>query len=83
VAIFLAMADYMPHNLNVMMIDDPTQSMDPDHRKAMAQFFAEESAKKQAIIATEDPVFADAILQASANPLHHQLGPWTSQGITV
>ncbi len=83
VAIFLAMADYLPHNLNVMMIDDPTQSLDPDHRKAMAQFFAEESAKKQAIIATEDPVFADAILQASANPLHHQLGPWTSQGITL
>lgn len=83
VAIFLAMADYLPHNLNVMMIDDPTQSLDPDHRKAMAQFFAEESAKKQAIIGTEDPVFADAILQASANPLHHQLGPWTSQGITL
>jgi DNA repair exonuclease SbcCD ATPase subunit len=77
------MADYLPHNLNVMMIDDPTQSMDPDHRKAMAQFFAEESAKKQAIIATEDPVFADAILQASANPLHHPLRPWTSQGITL
>jgi len=83
VAIFMAMADYLPHNLNVMMIDDPTQSMDPDHIKAMAQFFAKESAKKQVIIATEDPVFADTILQASANPLHHPLGPWTSQGITL
>ena len=82
VAIFLAMADYLPHDLNVMMIDDPTQSMDPDHRKALAQFFAEESAKKQVIVATEDPVFADTILQASANPLYCQLGPWTSQGVT-
>lgn len=83
VAIFLAMADYLPHNLDVLMIDDPTQSMDPEHRQAMAQFLAEKAKERQVVIATEDPAFAEMILQASEKPLHYALKPWTTEGVTV
>jgi len=81
VAIFLAMADQLPHNLNVLMMDDPSQSMDLAHTQAMAQFLAEEAKDKQVIIATEDTVFAEMILKAYENPLHYALKPWTTEGV--
>ena len=83
VAIFLAMAEHLPHNLNVLMMDDPTQSMDPEHQRAMAQFLAEEGANRQVIVATEDPAFAKMIIQSSQNPLHCQLESWATEGTTV
>jgi len=83
VAIFLAMAEHLQHNLNVLLMDDPTQSMDPEHRKAMARFLVEESKSKQVIVATEDPAFAEMIVQSSGRLLHYQLRPWTTEGVAL
>lgn len=76
VAIFLAMAEHLPHDLNVLMMDDPTQSMDPEHRRAMAHFLAEEGTSKQVIVGTH-PAFAEMLVQSSEKALHYQLKPWT------
>lgn len=83
VAIFLAMADHLPHTLDVLMMDDPTQSMDPEHRRAMAQFLADEGENKQVIVGTEDPDFAEMIVEASETALHYPLNHWTAMGTTL
>jgi len=83
VAIFLAMAEHLPHNLNVLMMDDPTQSMDPEHRRAMAQFLAEEGSSKQVIVGTQDPVFSEMLVQSSEDALQYQLKPWTTTEVVL
>ena len=83
VAVFLAVAEILEHNFTVLMMDDPTQSMDPEHQRAMASFMAEEARSRQVLVATEDPAFTDLILSASAKARRYELEPWTTDGTRV
>lgn len=56
-AIFLAMVKHSSHHLGLIIFDDPTQSMDKDHKEALAKLLCQEMEKKQIIIATQDEEF--------------------------
>jgi DNA repair exonuclease SbcCD ATPase subunit len=53
IAIFLAVNQHLSKTLETILLDDPSQSMDPDHKERLAQTLA--SSTRQVIVATEDP----------------------------
>jgi len=54
ISVFLSMAEKLPHKLGLIVLDDPTQSMDPPHKQALAFIIAEHAREKQIILATPD-----------------------------
>jgi exonuclease SbcC len=53
-SLFLAMAEATTSRLGMLILDDPGQSLDSDHKKALASMLADEANKKQVIVATQD-----------------------------
>ena len=79
-AIFLAMAELLPHNLDVLMIDEPTQSMDDKRKVAIAKFLSNESQKRQVFIATEAPEFVEILKNQTKAITVHELQPCSKEG---
>jgi DNA repair exonuclease SbcCD ATPase subunit len=61
VLILLAMAKKAPHNLDFVIMDDPSQSLDSDGKRRLAKLLAKASQDKQIIISTMDVEFANYI----------------------
>jgi predicted ATPase len=61
VLILLAMAKKAPHNLDFVIMDDPSQSLDPNGKRRLAELLAKASQDKQIIISTMDMEFANYI----------------------
>jgi exonuclease SbcC len=78
IAIFLAINQHLSKNLETIILDDPSQSMDPDHQQRLAQTLA--SSPRQVIVATEDPQMYEFLQGAFNEPTIHKLSPWTTDG---
>jgi hypothetical protein len=78
IAIFLAVNQYLSKNLETIILDDPSQSMDPDHEQRLAHTLA--ASSRQVIVATEDPQMYGALKNAFDAPTIHELSPWTTEG---
>jgi len=61
VLILLAMAKKAPHNLRFVILDDPSQSLDKDGKRRLAELLAKASIDKQMIVSTMDIEFAEFI----------------------
>jgi DNA repair exonuclease SbcCD ATPase subunit len=83
-AIFLALAAQPLHRLDLLLLDDPAQSMDAERRQALATVLAQAAAARQVLVTTEDGAFGDQLLAAARGParvLH--LASWDSGGVRV
>lgn len=78
IAIFLAVNQHLSKNLETILLDDPSQSMDPEHKQRLAQTLA--SNPRQVIVATEDPQMYTFLKQFLESPTIYELLPWTSEG---
>jgi DNA repair exonuclease SbcCD ATPase subunit len=81
IAIFLAVNQHLSKNLETVLLDDPSQSMDPDHKKRLAQALA--GNNRQVIVATEDPQMFSFLKDSFASPIIYELQPWTTAGTMV
>jgi DNA repair exonuclease SbcCD ATPase subunit len=78
IAIFLAVNQHLSKNLETILLDDPSQSMDTEHKQRLAQTLA--SNPRQVIVATEDPQMYAFLKQFFKSPTVYELLPWTSEG---
>ena len=78
IAIFLAINQYLSKDLETIILDDPSQSMDPDHQQRLAQTLA--SSPRQVIVATEDPQMYEFFQSTFDEPTIYKLSPWTTDG---
>jgi DNA repair exonuclease SbcCD ATPase subunit len=60
-SLFLSMATKMPSNVGLILLDDPTQSMDLPHKEALAKLISEISIEKQVFVATQDREFQESL----------------------
>jgi len=60
-SLFLSMATKMPSNVGLILLDDPTQSMDLPHKEALAKLISEISSEKQVFVATQDREFQESL----------------------
>lgn len=83
-AMFLALGQRRRHLLDVLLLDDPAQSMDADRKRALAAVLAAEAQDRQVIVTTEDLAFQRCLVPAAsavARVLH--LGDWSRDGVQV
>ncbi|MFC2046484.1 hypothetical protein ACFLTC_03070, partial [Chloroflexota bacterium] len=78
IAIFLAVNEHLSKRVEALILDDPSQSMDPEHQMRLAQTLA--NIPRQVIVATEDPQMFEFLVDAFESPTIHQLDRWTVDG---
>jgi exonuclease SbcC len=83
IAVFISMSKRLSQNLNLVILDDPTQSMDQLHKKAMANILAEQSKDKQVIIATQDQEFQEQLVRLIQPNKHLKIIDWNIRGPTI
>ena len=81
IAIFLAVNQHLSKTLETILLDVPSQSMDPDHKERLAQTLA--SSTRQVIVATEDPQMYAFLRQSFVSPTIYELSPWTMEGTRI
>jgi len=81
IAIFMAVNQHLSKNLETILLDDPSQSMDPEHKLRLAQTLA--NNPRQVIVATEDPAMYGFLKQSFEAPTIYELLPWTPEGSKI
>jgi len=80
IAIFLSMSKHLSQKLGIVILDDPTQSMDHQHKIALAKMLAEELNEKQVIIATQDLEFQEQLTKSMAPNKYLKITKWSTEG---
>ena len=81
IAIFLAVNQHLSKELETVILDDPSQSMDLDHQKRLAQTLA--NNPRQVIVATEDPQMFAFLKQSFISPTIYELSSWSMEGSKI
>lgn len=80
IALFLANNQKMATDFGTVLMDDPTQSMDPDHKRALATIIGKLAEDKQVIIATQDKEFKEFLTRECDQMETFDFGAWSSDG---
>ena len=83
IAIFISMSKHLSQNLDFIVLDDPTQSMDQPHKIALAKMFAEELNEKQVIIATQDQEFQEQLVKVIQPNKYMKIMNWNTEGPVI
>lgn len=78
IALFLAVNQHLSRKLQTMVLDDPSQSMDAEHKRHLAETLA--ASSRQVIVATEDPEMFGYLRDSFDAPKIYELSPWTVRG---
>jgi exonuclease SbcC len=81
ISIFLALVLGAPHQLDTLILDEPDQSLDLDHKGNLAAILRDLQSHKQIIVATQDDDFQKALLEQLTPPsgesrVVHRLDYW-------
>jgi exonuclease SbcC len=82
-SLFLAFSEKLPGRIGFTILDDPSQSLDPGHQKALALLLADLSKERQVIVATQDEDFLSMLEKASSSLKTVELSEWTTEGLTI
>ena len=83
IAVFISMSKHLSKNLNLVILDDPTQSMDAPHKEALAKMLADESKEKQIILATQDQEFQEQLVKLVQPNKHLKVRSWGTEGPVI
>jgi len=81
IAIFLAVNQHLSKDLETILLDDPSQSMDSDHKQRLASTLA--SSPRQVVVVTEDPEMLQFLRNTFDKPAIYELSPWTTEGSNI
>lgn len=79
-SIFVANSKLMAGGLPLIILDDPTQNMDSNHKEVFAKFISSLKEEFQIIIATEDDETRDLLLQNCTDATCHEIQGWDTEG---
>jgi len=83
-SLFLSNNTKMAGNLALVVMDDPAQSMDEEHKNALASTISELSTKEQIIIATQDFELKKAVEKTCKNKLHtYEFIKWSHEELNI
>lgn len=84
ISLFLAHSEKMLNQLATVMMDDPTQSFDEEHKKGLAKIIKELGLSKQVFVATQDHQFAEAVRRSCGNKVAvWKFNEWSEQELDV
>lgn len=68
----------------VLLLDDPTHSMDEKHKEHLSEFICKIGRERQVIVGTSDKDFKNYLQNSCDNQINLiQLGQWSRQGVSV
>ncbi len=83
IALFLANNQKLAANFGTVLMDDPSQSLDPDHKEALAKLVAKLAEDKQVVIATQDTEFKEFLTRECGRIRSYDFGTWSSDGPSI
>lgn len=78
-SLYLALATRLDHNLGFIILDDPSQSLDEDHKEALASALTHLRAHLQLVVATQDEQFAQMLTRSWGDECREFSLSWTSR----
>lgn len=79
-SVFFALTKDLPVKLGFLVLDDPSQNLDSEHKSALADILASISNERQIFISTQDEEFKD-ILQSKQKDMElHEFVGWNASG---
>lgn len=82
IAIFLSNHEKLVGSLSTLIFDDPSQSMDPEHKQRLTETLKSLLQGRQIIVATQDEELSNDLCKSEAAKII-ELGPWTMQQVAV
>lgn len=81
-SLFLSMATRLPSNLGLILLDDPSQSMDRIHKEALSKLLSQILKEKQVLVATQDIEFEQTMqrLFPKDKALIYNFKEWSLEG---
>ncbi|KON30189.1 hypothetical protein AC482_04505 [miscellaneous Crenarchaeota group-15 archaeon DG-45] len=79
-SIFMSNSSQQAGKLPIMILDDPTQNMDPAHKEAFAKLVATLPPRHQVIVATEDDETRRFLEKHCKDIKTYELRNWTTDG---
>lgn len=81
-SLFLSMSTRLPSDLGLILLDDPSQSMDVIHKEAFSRLLSEISNERQIIVATQDEAFKQSLEKSFDKTKARicELTEWDAQG---
>jgi DNA repair exonuclease SbcCD ATPase subunit len=78
-SVYLALREVLTHNLGFVILDDPSQNLDTEHKEALADLLAELKSSVQLLIASQDEEFQKLLLnRLNGNGTQAYSLNWTS-----
>lgn len=81
-SLFLSMSSKLQSNLGLVLLDDPSQSMDKVHKKALSTLLSEILEERQIFVATQDAEFKQSLEKSldKAKTRVYELHEWSTSG---
>ena len=81
-SLFLSMSTRLQSNLGLILLDDPSQSMDKVHKEALSKLLGEILEQRQILIATQDTEFKQCLEKSlnKAKTKIYELQDWNTKG---
>lgn len=84
-SIYLALTNVLTHRLGFIILDDPSQNLDADHKVALARLLKELQTSTQLLIATQDTEMQEILQREFPAPdsTHYQLNWHPTNGTSL
>ena len=85
-AIFFALSKLASHNLGFLILDDPSQNLDSEHKAALSEVLREVAKEKQLFIATQDEELQrnlSTLFRPGKNAVIAEFRAWSKKGPEV
>jgi len=81
ISVYLSLSKVFFHNLGFLILDDPSQSLDNEHKRALIEIIKSLTNEKQIFISTQDESFQDLLKEniKHAKSQIFNFGDWTSK----
>lgn len=81
-SLFLSMTTRLPSNLGLILLDDPSQSMDRTHKEALSKLLSQILEEKQVLVATQDTEFEQTMQRVfpKDKALIYNFKEWSLEG---
>lgn len=79
-SVFFALTKALPLKLGFLILDDPSQNLDNEHKTALADILAAISKERQVFISTQDEEFKEILQSKQKNIRLHEFVGWDVSG---
>ena len=81
-SLFLSMSTRLQSNFGLILLDDPSQSMDKAHKEALSKLLSEILEERQIFVATQDTEFEQCLEKAldKVKTKIYELREWSTKG---